>query len=131
MSTTSPTYPTDDTVQVRRGRVDSVDLYEVKEYELSILESGDANSIYFNFSVFLLSISFSAILALSTSTFKKPVYETVAIVIAVVGVLGGLFLILLWWKGRKKVKTIITTIKNRINSQYVIVDSEQAPKDLK
>ena len=81
--------------------------------------------------MFLLSISFSAILALSTSTFKKPVYETVAIVIAVVGVLGGLFLILLWWKGRKKVKTIITTIKNRINSQYVIVDSEQAPKDLK
>ena len=40
---------------VRRGRVDSVDLYEVKENELELLEKGSPASLQLNFSIFLLT----------------------------------------------------------------------------
>ena len=55
---------------VRRGRVDSVDLYEVKKNELELLEKGAPESLQLNFSIFLFSIAFSAIITLTTATAK-------------------------------------------------------------
>lgn len=112
--TTNQNSDTDSTLPVRRGRVDSVDLFEVKEHELEILENGGSDSIFLNFAIFLISTAFSAILSLCTSTFIKPLYETLFLIIAVVGIIGGGFLLILWLKQRKSIKLVIKTIRNRI-----------------
>jgi hypothetical protein len=103
---------------VRRGRVDSVNLYEVKENELDILEKGSPTSIYLNFAIFLLSIAFSSIAALcTTTTFKYAIVQTIFVVVAVVGILIGVLLILLWNRGRKNISDVIKTIRDRIPSE--------------
>lgn len=100
--------------RIRRGRVDSVDLYEVKENELEMLENGEPTGIYLNFSIFLLSVAISCILGLCTATFKSPLIENAFLFVSIIGIIGGVFLGILWWKGRKSIKLIIKKIKNRI-----------------
>jgi len=105
---------TGEKIVVRRGRVDSVDLFEVKEHELEMLEQGSPASLQLNFSIFLLSIAFSAILTLTTATVSSKVIETVYVVISVVGILLGLYLVISWWRTSTSIKKIVTTIRNRI-----------------
>lgn len=114
----------DKPLRVRRGRVDSVDLYEVKEHELEILENGDTNSIYLNFAIFLLSSAVSCVLAISTATFVSELIQYCFLFVTIIGFIGGLFLLILWWRGRKSIKAIIKTIKNRIPPEYI--EQEQA-----
>lgn len=109
----------DKPLRVRRGRVDSVDLYEVKEHELEILENGDTNSIYLNFAIFLLSSAMSCVLAISTATFVSELIQYCFLFVTLIGFIGGFFLLILWWRGRKSIKTIIKTIKNRIPPEYI------------
>jgi hypothetical protein len=106
-------------IRVRRGRVDSVDLYEVKENELELLENGESTGLQLNFSIFLLSTAFSGIITLCTATFTKPVLQTTFLIVSVIGILLGLYLLLLWWKGRKSIKKVIQTIKDRIKPDSV------------
>ena len=51
-------------LRVRRGRVESVDLYEIKDTELDTLEKGTPADLQLNFAIFLLSLAFSAIASL-------------------------------------------------------------------
>jgi len=112
---------------VRRGRVDSVDLYEVKENELELLEKGSPANLQLNFSIFLLSIAFSAVLTLTTATVKTPVWETVYVVVAVVGFLLGIYLLLIWWKTYTSIKKIVARIRARIPPEAL---KEEAAQDL-
>lgn len=112
-------------VIIRRGRVDSVDLYEVKENELELLEKGSPASLQLNFSIFLLSIALSAVFTLSTATVKAPIWDTVYIVIAVVGFLLGLYLLLIWWRTYSSIRKIIAVIRARIPPE--VVKPEQVP----
>lgn len=104
----------DKPLQVNRGRVDSVNLYEVKENELDILENGEPTGIYLNFSIFLLSIAFSGILTLCSATFNKEILQYTFLFVSIIGVIGGLFLLILWWRGRKSIRSIIQRIRDRI-----------------
>ena len=63
----------DEKLLVRRGRVGSVDLYEVKEHELELLEKGSTATLQFNFAIFLFSTAITCIVALVTSNFKWQV----------------------------------------------------------
>ena len=123
---------------VRRGRVDSVDLYEVKENELELLEKGSPAGLQLNFSVFLLSIAFSAILTLATATVKWPIMETVFVVVAVIGIFLGLYLLISWWKTRTSIASIIAVVRDRIPPEPLaakpkgstapsVSDNDQAP----
>ena len=107
------------TFRVRRGRVDSVDLYEVKENELEILENGEQANIQLNFSIFLLSIAFSGFLTLCTATFSESILQNTFLFVTIIGIIGGLYLLFMWWKGRKSIKMVIKTIKNRLQQDYV------------
>ncbi len=104
--------------EIRRGTVDSVNIYEVKENELEILEKGEENNIKLNFSIFLYSIAFSSILALSTATFKFQLVETLFIVFGVGGIIAGTYLIIIWKNGRKSIKETVKIIKERIPPKY-------------
>lgn len=103
--------------RIRRGRVDSLSLYGITDYELEILEKGSPSSIYLNLAIFLLSIATSFLIALCTSTIASVRTFTVFVVLIVVGYVVGIFLLLLWLRDRKSVPDIVKKIKNRIPSE--------------
>jgi hypothetical protein len=124
---------TDKPLEIKRGRVDSVSLYEVKENELDILENGEPTGIYLNFSIFLLSLAFSGILTLCTATFNNDLVKNSFLFVSIIGIIIGILLLILWWKGRKSVKNIIQKIRGRIpqeTAQYNTPYTEAAnPKE--
>lgn len=117
-------------LRVRRGRVESVDLYEIKDNELEILENGTPSSLYLNFSIFLLSLTFSAIACLSTATFINSTVEVLFIVVAVIGTMVGGFLLILWWKTKESVKKVIEKIRERIPPEVQIAKRDAPVSDL-
>ena len=100
--------------RVRRGRVDSISIYEVKEDELEILENGAPVGIYLNFAVFLLSIAFSGITALATAKFDSILLENAVLFTSIVGVVVGVLLLFLWKNEQKSIKSTIQKIKDRV-----------------
>lgn len=99
---------------VRRGRVDSVDLYEVKENELELLEKGAPATLQLNFAIFLFSIALTCIVALATTNFKWPIVESIFTFSGVIGVLMGSYLLISWWRTKESISEVIKVIKNRI-----------------
>ena len=108
--------PIDDSkpLRVRRGRVESVDLYEIKDNELDALEKGTPAELQLNFAVFLLSIAFGAISSLFTASFPNKTIETIFIVIGVSGILIGAYLLIAWSRTRSTVKVLCQRIRERI-----------------
>ena len=111
-----PNPPTggDSAVRVRRGRVDSVDLFDVKENGLDTLEKGVPAHLYLNLAIFSLSLSFSAIIALATSVFKYPLMELVAVIVAFLGFVVGTLLLCMWWQSKSTVREVCKRIRARI-----------------
>ena len=101
-------------LRVRRGRVESVDLYEIKDSELDLLERGSPADLQLNFAIFLLSLAISAICTLATATFTNTTVHTVFIVVTVVGILLGVYLLIAWWRNRASLKKVADQIRLRI-----------------
>ena len=105
----------DEKVHIKRGRVDSLAIYEISDSELTTIERGSTNSIYLNFAIFLLSIAISFFISLLTTNFEnKQVVMIVFIVLTVVGFLGGGFLLILWYKMKDEFRITIQKIKERM-----------------
>lgn len=103
-------------VRLRRARVDSIDLFEVKENELDILERGSQADLYLNFAVFLLSLAFSAIIAINTSQFNSDTVRQLVLIVMVVGFIVGVICLILWFRDRNTVRAVIGRIRERINT---------------
>lgn len=99
---------------VRRGRVESVDLYEIKDSELDLLERGSPAALQLNFAIFLLSIAFSSIVCLLTTTFTNKTIQIVFIVVSVVGILLGAYLMIAWYRTKSEVGDLCDKIRGRI-----------------
>jgi len=100
---------------IKRGHVKSINIYEVSESELTILESGSPNSIYYNFFIFFLTTLLSFITTLlTTNTYVNNIIQTIFIVIATVSGFFSVIFFILWLHGRKKFKDVINKIKERI-----------------
>jgi len=110
---------------VRRGRVDSVDIYEIKDHELELLEKGSPASLQLNFAIFLLSLAFSAILTLTTTTIASLVLQTVYVVVAVVGLLLGGYLLFMWWRTKQSIDAIVAKIRSRIPPEVLKAEAQQ------
>lgn len=125
---TTPPNPLDDStpLRVRRGRVASVDLYEIKDTELDTLEKGTPADLQLNFAIFLLSIAFSALAALATTMFTNKTIETTYIIVAVVGILLGAYLMITWWRTRSEVKELCKLIRQRIPPDTSVPLEEEA-----
>ena len=102
------------TVRVNLGRVESVDLYEIKDSELELLEKGSLVSLDFTFAIFLFSTAFTSIAALATSNFKTQTLESIFLFASIIGIIGGAYLIIRWWLSRKPLREVVLTIKDRI-----------------
>lgn len=101
-------------LRVRRGRVESVDLYEIKDTELDVLEKGTPAELQLNFAVFLLSTAFAAISSLATATFDSKIIQIIFIVISVAGILMGAYLLIAWLRTKSEVKKLCKRIRERI-----------------
>ncbi|HJV28600.1 MAG TPA: hypothetical protein VJ673_23170 [Aromatoleum sp.] len=112
-------------LRIRRGRVESVDLYEIKDTELDALEKGTPADLQLNFAIFLLSLAFSAIASLETATFATKSIETTFIIVAVVGILLGVYLMIAWWRARSEVKELCKRIRQRIPPDVQAPDEDE------
>lgn len=131
MTQPSTNINSDKAINVRRGRVASVDLFEVKENELEILEKGSDGNLLLNFSIAFFSIACSALFTFfATSKFVKPIYETLILIFIVVGLVAGIILFIFWRIGRKTVEEVIVTIKNRIPPEdFIQTEDSDLPVD--
>ncbi len=112
-------------IELIRGRVDSLSLYEITDNELGILEKGSPNSIYLNFGIFLASIGMSFLIALLTVEVQSTKVFTIFVVLCCIGILGGSFLIFLWYRMKGEVSDVVAKIKKRIAEQ----DSNELLRD--
>lgn len=110
-------------LRIRRGRVESVDLYEIKDSELELFRKGSPADLQLNFAIFLLSIAFSAIATLYTATFSNGNVHTTFIVVAVIGVLFGIYLLISWAMNRTSLTTTCNLIRERIKESDVVITS--------
>lgn len=106
----------DKPLRIRRGRVDSVDLYEIKDSELDLLEKGSPADLQLNFAIFVLSIAFSSIAALATASFTNARVEQAFVVVSVVGLLLGAYLLIMWARNRTSLTAVCRRIRSRIPS---------------
>lgn len=100
-------------VRILRGRVDSLSLYEVTEYELNVLEEGSPSSTLLNFAIFFISVALSFLTALLTSSPSSDRIFAVFVVLVVAGFGGGVVLLTLWWRARTRVDVVVEKIKER------------------
>ena len=115
-------------IPVRRGRVDSVNLYEVKEEELELLEKGSPAALQLNFAIFLFSIAVTCAVALATSTFKSQIVKLIFAIVSVVGILQGAYLIISWWRARTPIAKVVATIRDRINGNSIAAQVQEEPE---
>ena len=103
-----------DSVSVRRGKFDSLSLYEVTESELQDLERGGPASLLLNFAIFLLSVAISFSVSLFSTKIDSLKTFCVFVIVTVLGYISGVILMLVWNQSRLSTKSIVTRIKDRM-----------------
>ena len=116
MAPFSPLPPRDEeSLPVRRGRVDSVDVFEVKEGELEKIESGLKDTpLDLSYASILLSSGLTCIGSLATSDFKSEMAKFLYISIAFFGPVFSMYFFFRWRNKRSSSASVIDTIKKRI-----------------
>jgi NADH:ubiquinone oxidoreductase subunit K len=106
-------------IQVQRGKLDSLSVYEITDYELDILEKGSPASVYLNFGIFFASVSLSFLASLLTTDIESNRTFTVFVIIVAVGLAVGGVLLFMWWNREDTVSETIEKVKGRIPSEEV------------
>ncbi len=110
--------------EIRRAPLGQLTSYEISESELEALEKGSQDSIYLNFAIFLLSIAISFTVTLIVSPISSLFIFMAFMNLSVIGYLGGVFLLLLWYKNQKSAIKVADNIRKRLPSQ----DENVAPE---
>ena len=119
MASLPPLPPHDEeSLPVRRGRVDSVDLFEVKEGELEKIELGLKDTpLDLSYASILLSSGLTCIGSLATSDFKWEIAKLLYVSIAFFGPIFSIYFFFRWWGKRSSNASVIDTIKKRIETK--------------
>ena len=118
----------DENIRVRRGRVDAVVLYEVREDELESLERGGISTLQISLSSSLITLAVAFTIALLTSDFKQEIVRYLFGVAAFSGFVLGLYFGLVAYLTKSSVKKIGETIRKRLNGS-IQRDSEDSESD--
>jgi hypothetical protein len=116
---------------IRRGRLDSLTIYDVTEAELELLERGSPDSIYFNVALALLSASISFTITIFTTTIASDRVYIFFITFMIIGYIASIVLLLLWWRSRKSASSVINNIRRRLPPEGIptqIIDIEEKPE---
>lgn len=101
-------------IDVRRGKFDSLSLYEVTDYELEILERGSPSSLLLNFAILGFSVGVSFLISLLTLEFTSVYTFAFFLTFSLVGLFSSVVLIFIWWKIRANSISVCAKIKNRL-----------------
>lgn len=99
---------------IRRGRIETLNIYDVSEAELQALERGSSESLFLNFAIFLLSSAISLLVALLTTNIESNRTFIVFVVCTVIAFTGGSFLLALWGWHRRSRSQLFEQIRRRI-----------------
>lgn len=99
--------------KIRRGKVDSLTLYEITDYELNTLERGSPSSTYLNFSIFFISMGASFLISLLAADLSARVFIVFCIATGI-GLSIGLVLFTIWWKMGSDLGVVCEKIRERI-----------------
>lgn len=100
---------------IKKGKVDSLTIYEVTESELETIERGSPNSTYFNIGIALISTAISFFVTLLTVDLShRPRLFIVFTLITIVGGLLGSILLVLWWRTKNDVDIVLKKIRDRM-----------------
>lgn len=118
--------------RVIRGRVGSVSLYEITDSELDLLEKGSPSSLFLNFAIFLFSVGMSFLITILSAPIADIKIYVTFLLFTIIGLLGGAFLFIMWWRMKGEVSDVIKKIKDRIadndenqdQGTKIIADSE-------
>lgn len=100
---------------IKKGKVDSLTIYEITDGELETIERGSPNSTFFNIGIALLSIAISFFITLVTVDLTlRPKLFTVFTIVTVVGFIVGIVLMILWVKSKNDVDEVLKKIRDRI-----------------
>jgi len=113
-----------DGVRVNRAKLGSISVYEITEDELDLLERGSPNSTYFNFAIALLSISISFLISVFSTTIESIKVYAVFWIVALVTLILGSVLLLVWWRASKGIKSIFKRIRERMAPTNSIIEAE-------
>ena len=101
--------------KIKKGKVDSLTIYEVTEGELETIERGSPNSTFFNIGIALLTTASSFLVTLFTVELsQKPNLFIVFTLITIVGFIVGGILMILWWRTKNDVDIVLKRIKDRM-----------------
>lgn len=109
----------DENIRVRRGKVDAVVLYEIREDELESLERGGISTIQISLSSSLITLAVAFTIALLTSDFK-PELEIVKYLFGIAAFSGfvlGVYFGVVAYLTKSSVKKIGETIRERLNGE--------------
>ena len=104
---------TGENIPVKKGKVDSLTVYEVTDYELDQLEKGSPASLFLNLSILLLTTGISFFIALLTTSIESNETFIIFVVVTVISFIAGGVLFILWYRDRKSTKGLIAKIKDR------------------
>lgn len=112
--------------EIKRARIDCLNIFEISEGELEMLEKGSPGSIFLNFSIFLIGSALTLIIALLTTDIKSNNTFIIFVVLSVVGMLSGLLLLILWYRNNKSILKLVETIRNRLPREEIppLIDDE-------
>ncbi|MBU0460039.1 MAG: hypothetical protein KJ597_01020 [Nanoarchaeota archaeon] len=102
---------------INKGKLGSLNIYEVTEDELEKLETGGSDPIYLNFAIFTLSIALSFFITLVTTTIESNRIFITFLIITIIGFLSGIILLIIWWRSKRSIKDLVKKIKDRLQQK--------------
>lgn len=100
--------------KIKKGKVDSLTIYEVTEAELEAIEIGSPNSNLLNFGIALVTTAISFLITLLTVDVTDIKLFIVFTLVTIVGFAGGGILLYMWYKTKNNVELIFKKIRDRI-----------------
>jgi hypothetical protein len=114
----------EDQLTINKGKLDSINVYEITEDELEKLEKGGSDSLFLNFSIFFFTAGISFLVSLLTTEINSIKLFNIFFIITLVSFIVGLVLFVLWWRYRKPIKNLVNKIRDRIGSDCITTPTE-------
>ena len=99
---------------IRVAPLGEIKIYQILEGELDRLANGPPESIYLNFALTLLPVSFTLLITLLTTTIRSNRLYQSFVLIAAVTLIIGVILLILWARNRSSTRRLIEDIRNRM-----------------
>ena len=103
--------------EIRRGRLDTLSIYEISESELNTLGGGSPNSIYLNFAILTLTFGVSFLIAILTTVIESDRLFYTFVILSIIGMGSSIILFVLWRKTYAPISKLVKTIRERIPPQ--------------